>query len=250
MTTRRRFFAPASSFEHDTRSVILPPEEARHLRDVLRLKQGDSVFVFDGTGKEYECSIDEVRRDYARLTITSNIQPKSPESPLDLTLALALLKADKFDLVVQKATELGVNTIVPVMTRHADIRLRDDTDAEHRSSRWRRIALEATKQSGRAKVPIVSVPRELNEVLKDRAAARFMFSERSGDPFNNVTGDLDNPESMIALVGSEGGWHDFEISRARNLGWRILTLAGRTLRAETAAITAVALLQHRFGDLR
>ncbi|PWT80991.1 MAG: hypothetical protein C5B44_04505, partial [Acidobacteria bacterium] len=226
MTTRRRFFAPPSSFERDSRSIILPSEEARHLRDVLRLKPGDSASVFDGTGNEYECSVDEVRRDYARLIIASKIKPKSPESLLDLTLALALLKADKFDFVVQKATELGVNAIVPVMTRHADIRLRDDTDAEHRCNRWQRIALEATKQSGRAKVPVINLPREMNEVLEDSAAARLMFSERFGDSFLSVTGDLDNPETMIALVGSEGGWHDDEISKALNLGWRILTLGG------------------------
>jgi len=253
MTTRRRFYAPPSSFEHEGKSVILPPEEARHLRDVLRLAPGNPAFVFDGEGNEYECSITDVRRDYARLAVVSKVSPKSPESALKLTLAVSLLKGDKFDLVVQKATELGVQAILPIETRYADIRLKDDRDGERRRARWQRIALEAAKQSGRATVPKVSGPSDLAELFERNIIGdetRFMFAERLGDSFAEAIRGIATPKSVVALVGSEGGWAVEELQQARHSEWRIVTLGGRTLRAETAAITVTALLQHRFGDLK
>ena len=121
--SRRRFFAPPEAFNKQT--VTLTGDEARHLRDVLRLKPGDEVFVFDGAGKEFRCTIESARRDQAFLSQCNEVAPTHAESPLQLTLAVALLKGEKFDLVVQKTTELGVAKIVPVMTRHADIHLRD-----------------------------------------------------------------------------------------------------------------------------
>src|SRR5713101_728507 len=119
--TRRRFYAPTTAFDKNQNAVTLIADEARHLREVLRLKTGDEVFVFDGAGKEFHCRIADSRRDTAQLEVLAEVSPAKPESPLQLTLALALLKGEKFDLVVQKATELGVARIVPVITKHADI---------------------------------------------------------------------------------------------------------------------------------
>src|SRR6185503_20556425 len=150
---RRRFHAPPEAFSAHSRTVALEADEARHLREVLRLQPGDEVFVFDGAGKEFRCAVESSRRESAVLNLLEEVSPQHSESPLELTLAVALLKSDKFDLVVQKATELGVSRVVPVMTKLADIRLRDDSDVEKRLTRWRRIALEAAKQSGRAVVP-------------------------------------------------------------------------------------------------
>ena len=210
MTTRRRFYAPASSFEPGTKSVILPLEEARHLRDVLRLRPGDAAFIFDGEGIEYECTVSEVRRDFAQLKIVSEVPAKSLESPVEITLAVALLKGEKFDLVVQKSTELGVYAILPVATRFADIRLKDHRSTEHRMTRWRRIALEATKQSGRARVPRVLPPTDLAGLFQTSTTDRacLMFSERLGTSFEEAVTVIGNPTSITALVGSEGGWAD------------------------------------------
>src|SRR6476469_2486208 len=154
--TRRRFFAPPTAFNATQNSVTLIADEARHLREVLRLKPGDEVYVFDGAGKEFLSRIEESRRGTASLEIIREVEPARPESKLQLTLAVALLKGEKFDLVVQKATELGVKCMVPVVTKHADIRLRDESDATKRVTRWQRIAMEAAKQSGRAVVPTVA----------------------------------------------------------------------------------------------
>ena len=247
--SRRRFFAPPEAFSKQT--VTLTGDEARHLREVLRLKTGDEVFIFDGAGKEFRCTIDSARRDETLLSQCEEVAPNRPESPLRLTLAVALLKGEKFDLVVQKATELGVTGIVPMMTRYADIRLRDASDAEKRVTRWRRIAVEAAKQSGRAFVPPMVLPLPFETVMDDSDySSRLMFSERNGLHLAEALKSESQPASVIAMVGSEGGWADEEISAASNAGWRILTLGGRVLRAETAAIAAMVLLQHLWGDLR
>jgi 16S rRNA (uracil1498-N3)-methyltransferase len=253
--TRRRFYAPPSAFSSELESVDLASDEARHLRDVLRLKPGDEVYVFDGAGTEYQCRIEESRRDSAQLKIIRGVEPARPESSLDLTLAVALLKGEKFDLVVQKATELGIVRVVPVITRHADIRLRDESDAVKRIARWQRIALEAAKQSGRAVVPEVNNPTSFASLIRtDDTTAdmpRLMFSEREGQSLIDAAKDIPREFArMTALVGSEGGWADEELAQARDAGWIIITLGGRTLRAETAAIAVVALIQHLFGDLK
>jgi 16S rRNA (uracil1498-N3)-methyltransferase len=240
--TRRRFFAPPSAFNFGKRVVTLTADEARHLREVLRLKLGDEVSVFDGAGKEFRARVAQARREFAELELGDEIAPARPESPFQITLALALLKGEKFDLVVQKATELGVVKIVPLTTRYADIKLRDEGDARKRVARWQRIALEAAKQCGRGLVPEVSAPERLGSVLKNPC---FLFSEKGGHGLTPIETD-----HVTAIVGSEGGWSDEELEEARTAGAQIITLGGRILRAESAAITAAALLQHRFGDLK
>lgn len=239
--TRRRFFAPPSAFNFSKQTVTLTADEARHLREVLRLKPGDVVSVFDGEGKEFRGVVAQARRESAELELQDEIEPARPESPLQITLAVALLKGEKFDLVVQKATELGVSSFVPLITRHADIKLRDEADAAKRVARWQRIALEAAKQSGRAVVPHVRSPTTFQAVLKNPC---LLFSEKEGQGLKQIDTD-----EVTAIIGSEGGWSDEELDQARAAGVQIVTLGGRVLRAETAAITAAALLQHRFGDL-
>ena len=239
--TRRRFHAPPNAFTQQT--VTLAADEARHLRDVLRLKPGDEVYVFDGMGHEFRSTVSNIKRDTTELRIEAEVEPAKPESQLQLNLGVALLKGDKFDLVVQKATELGVTKLSPLITRYADIHLRDAADATKRTARWQRIALEAAKQSGRAFVPEISLPLAFEAALE---GAGVMFSERGGQALESLTG----ASSITALVGSEGGWSDEEIDTARARDFHIVTLGGRVLRAETAAIAVTALLQHRFGDLR
>ena len=246
--TRRRFLAVRDAFNFAEQTVTLGSEEARHLRDVLRLKAGAEVYVFDGAGREFRCVVVNSNRDSAELRIESEVEPAKPESQLQINLCVALLKGEKFDLVVQKATELGVTKVTPLITRYADIHLRDATDATKRVARWQRIALEAAKQSGRAFVPEISLPLTFDDALAVEDF-RVMFSERGGDSLKSLTNHA-APQSITALVGSEGGWSDEEIEAARRRDFHIVTLGGRVLRAETAAITITALLQNLFGDLQ
>jgi 16S rRNA (uracil1498-N3)-methyltransferase len=233
---------------------MLAADEARHLRDVLRLERGAEAFVFDGAGHEYRCVVGECVRGAAQLEVLEEVETARPESPLRLELAVALLKGEKFELVVQKATELGVAAIVPLMTKQADVRVRDEQDGARRTARWQRIALEAAKQSGRALVPTISAPRAFASLVEATTIGeelRLMFSEREGRALPSIIEDApERVRAATALVGPEGGWTDEELALAGTAGWQLVTLGGRILRAETAAIAITALLQHLFGDLK
>jgi 16S rRNA (uracil1498-N3)-methyltransferase len=237
----RRFYAPIDNFAGT--EVTLDADETRHLRDVLRLSAGDEVHVFNGRGREFRCTIASVGKKTSLMTVIEEARPAAPESPLDLTLAAAMLKGDKFDLVVQKAVELGVTRIVPLWTVRCDVKL--DSSAK-RADRWRRIALEATKQSGRANLTQIDAPVGFEPFLIGAAApSTVFFSERDGTGFDRIV----TRQSMNAIVGPEGGWDDAELDLARSRGVTVVTLGGRILRAETAAKSVASVLQHRFGDL-
>jgi 16S rRNA (uracil1498-N3)-methyltransferase len=247
---RRRFYAPGASSTPEE-IFSMGREESRHMRDVLRSRDSDTVYVFDGNGNEIECVIDNVGKgnDPAQLKVIKTVPPASPESPLNLRLAMSLTKGEKFDLVVQKATELGVNEIVPVLTTRSDIRPKDSSDIEKRRERWSRIAIEAAKQCGRARVPRIPELITFNELIKSRAASdhAIFFTEREGKPFEQIRPDL--PFSLLAIIGPEGGWDNEEIALAKDSNLWLVTLRGRILRTETAAIVAITLLQNHFGDL-
>ena len=233
--------------------MTLAGDEARHLRDVLRLVRGAEAYVFDGAGREYRCAVEECTKARVALRVLEEVQAARPESTLDLELGVALLKGEKFELVVQKTTELGVSSIAPVITKQADVRWRDAADGARRRERWQRIALEAAKQSGRARVPRITAPRPFRSMIESSTDEgwRVMFTERAGQGLHEAVAKLDAPVRRIkALVGPEGGWADEELDAALGAGWTLVTLGGRTLRAETAALTATVLLQHLFGDLR
>ena len=252
--TRRRFYAPPEAFSTDRTSVRLNADETQHLRKVLRLRTGDEVFVFDGAGREFRGEIQSVAREATQVRISDEVTIESTESRLNLTMAVALLKGEKFDLIVQKLVELGVNRLVPVITARADVRLRGESDAARRVDRWRRIVMEATKQCGRTRLLTIAAPSALPSCIAQRQSAgeqRLMFAERQGTSLEQLIGEMhDAPKAVTAVAGPEGGWAGEEIDQARAAGWKIVTLRGRTLRAETAAIVIAALLQHRFGDLR
>ena len=252
--TRRRFYALLEAFAPDRKSVNLSAEETRHLRDVLRLKGGDEVYIFDGSGREFRGEVQTIGRDSTSVSVIAEVEPARPESSLNLTLAVALLKGEKFDLVVQKMTELGVRRVIPTITCRADVRIRNDEDAQRKVIRWQRIAMEATKQCGRAHLMKIEPPATFADLIKRAEFVdelRLMFAERDGVSLRNALArDAEMSGGVIALVGSEGGWADDEITEARPTGWQIVTLGGRIMRAETAAIAIATLLQHRFGDLK
>ncbi len=245
--TLRRFYAPKENFKNA--AVTLDFEQTRHLRDVLRLRQSEKIQVFDGAGNEFLCEIVTIEKKETLLKILEEISPSAPESDLDLTLAIALLKGEKFDLVVQKAVELGVTKLVPLNTKRADVKIKDD---ERKLERWRKIVIDATKQSGRAALMEIEKPLNFAEFIKKSASERpggenlLLFAESGGEKFSTIKPS----QKMIAVVGSEGGWEESEVEAARKNDFQIVTLNGRILRAETAAISIAAILQHQFGDLK
>ncbi len=226
--------------------IRLDERESHHLRHVLRLKPGALVAVFDGTGIEYEGIVLETRERRVAVRIQARTVP-SVESPLALTLAQALIKGEKFDLVVQKATELGVARIIPVLTRRAVV----ERYSPHRLQRWRRIALEAVKQSHRTRLVEVEEPQPVQALLEDLRAPALFCSERGGLPLREIArqwGDV-LPRQLTIFIGPEGGWADEEIEAARRAGAALLSLGPRVLRTETAGLVVLSMVQFLWGDL-
>ena len=239
----RRFYAPREQFQDKT--VTLTLEETRHLRDVLRMKPGDKAQVFDGDGHEFLTTIATIGKREANLQIVREIEAPAPESNLDLTIAATVYKNDKFDLVVQKAVELGVARISPIVGFRSETKLEATIK---RAERWRKIALEATKQCERAKIMSIDEPTTFNQFidgLPEDSGTLLMFSEKDGTAIPDMPGE----KKITALVGPKGGWEDSEIQLAERRGFTLLKLGRRIMKAETAAITFAAILQHRFGDL-
>ncbi|MEO8574425.1 MAG: 16S rRNA (uracil(1498)-N(3))-methyltransferase [Pyrinomonadaceae bacterium] len=239
----RRFYAPPESF--DGQIVKLAVEETRHLRDVLRIKAGENAQVFDGNGREFLVEVESIGNRETLLKIMKEIDAPAPESDLDLTLVACVYKNDKFDLVIQKAVELGVARLAPVVSFRSEVNLQATAK---RTERWRRIALEATKQCERAKLMRVDEPLPFEDVIagvRSDSGLLLMFSEKGGKGIPEKA----EQQKITALVGPKGGWEDSEIELAETRGFVPVKLGRRIMRAETAAITFAALLQHRFGDL-
>lgn len=216
----------------------------RHLRTVLRLAAGDEVELFDGRGRAWSAVIRSVGPSSAELAVTAELAPRS-ESPLRLTLAVALPKGAKLDWVVEKSTELGVTRIVPFVSERTVAAPRD---LEARAARWARLAESATAQCGRTTPPRVSAVGSFADVLalaasQDRA---LLFHEEARSPLP-PTGDA--VASVLAVTGPEGGFTAAEASAAARAGLRPASLGPRILRAETAAVAAAVVCQLRWGDL-
>jgi len=212
--------------------------ELRHLR-TLRLGPGDGLIVFDERGREHRVVLAEVGAREAEAEIVDTSEPRR-ESPLDLVLAPALLKGTKMDLVVEKATELGVRRVAPVVTRYT-------IGQRSHAERWRRIALAAAKQSGRTAIPAVDDPAPLAEVLRSPWPGLRLLAWEDENAAT-LTALPTTAAAVVVLIGPEGGFHADEVGAARAAGFTTIKLVGRVLRAETAAITAAALCQHRWGD--
>ncbi len=236
--SRRRFYVPRDCIHGDI--ALPPPDQIHHLRDVLRLRTGDEVELLDGEGAVYA---GVVGASGERLQIESlkNLEPSSePES--SLVLAQALLKSDRFEWILQKATELGVREIVPVVTRYCDIRL-EGSKVEARLERWRRIAREAAKQCRRVSVPKIHRPCDLAEFLcgcRTIESAKFLFCEKAARRWD---ASLTVRGNEVLCLGPEGGWLSEEVDAAIGQGFQAFNLGPRILRAETAALAAITLVQ-------
>jgi 16S rRNA (uracil1498-N3)-methyltransferase len=225
--------------------------EARHLARVLRLHAGAVVEAADGGGRLYAVRLDVVGPREAWGTIVGEgAAAASRESPCAITLAQAILKGDRMGWLIQKVTELGVARIVPLETARVVARPGAGRGPD-RQQRWQRVAREAVKQCGRTLVPVVEAPRPLGSVLGEAAAhdAAWLLWEGGGTPLATLAARAGRPRRLLRLVGPEGGFTDAERAAAESAGLALAGLGPRTLRAESAGLTAVALCQHLFGDL-
>ena len=227
--------------------VQLEAEQAHYLGRVLRMKTGSELTIFDGSGDEFPAIVTSFRKGSATLQPGEPVR-RNRESPLRIRLVQGVSRGERMDFVVQKATELGVSELQPVLTERTVVRLGAGR-SERRLAHWQRVAISACEQCGRNSLPAIASPLPVDDYLAaDREAAiRISLSPTA----RNGLGSLDAPgEGRVELlVGPEGGLSEAEISNASACGFTPISLGPRILRTETAALAAIALIQARWGDL-
>ncbi len=232
------------------RACIIRDPDANHIVNVLRLKAGDRVVLFDGAGQEYEALIAKILRGEVRLSIERSRRCQV-ESPVRITLAQGFLKDKKMDTLIRQLTELGISRWIPFFGARSVPRP-DAKRLVKRVARWQKIADEALKQCGRAQAPRIETAPDFSEMLRfaDASTVKLIFwvAEEAAFPENDPVAGTDHREVFIVL-GPEGGFTAGEIDLARQAGFQTVSLGPRILRAETATIAAGTLIQYRFGDL-
>ena len=224
----------------------LTGEEAHHVVKVHRYRINDVIEVI-GDAKVLRGVISDLQE--ASVTVRIEMELPSSEPQLDVTLYQGVVKGDKLEVIIQKAVELGVNRIVPVMCRRTIVTL-DERKARERTIRWQRIAQEASKQSGRSKVPLIDQPLLLGDALAgDRSQLRLMAYEGGGTTLKACFSGLSNVQSVSCLIGPEGGFEQAELDLAKSHDYLIVGLGPRILRAETAPLALISILMYEWGDM-
>ncbi|MFC2161273.1 16S rRNA (uracil(1498)-N(3))-methyltransferase [Acidobacteriota bacterium] len=227
--------------------AVLTGEEHHHLKDVVRIQPEENIWLFDEEGKSYLARIQEINREETRLFILKKVEGTQPQSRI--TLAQSFIKPGKMDLVVQKATELGVMSFIPLVTSRTLARI--DHRSDNKCARWKRIALEASKQCGRNILPEIQSPKTLGALLNDLEASKKIYLNHESDrKLKDILVHSYNkksycpPDSVVILIGPEGGWTDDEERDILRHDFEAVNLGYYTLRSETAAITAAAMINH------
>lgn len=241
----RRFFVPAGTVAG--REVVLPPELARRLAKVLRLQRGDRVVLADGGGRDYEVELNELSARAASAFVVGE-RPSPLEPSVELVLYQSLVRPQRFELVLEKGTEIGVSRFVPLLSGRARVRTQPGSQ---RAQRWRRIVSEAAEQCGRGRVPAVDPPAPFEEAVRSAPGLRLIpwEGERSQGLRSYLRALEERPATVSLIIGPEGGFAEEEIELARGAGCVPVSLGPRILRSETAGIVAAALVMHEQGEM-
>ncbi|MGB5332103.1 MAG: 16S rRNA (uracil(1498)-N(3))-methyltransferase [Woeseiaceae bacterium] len=233
---------------YSAKSVLeLDADKARYLGRVLRLRVGDSLLVFDGEGNEYAATIGGIDKSSATLHVGSSTAAET-ETGLRVHLVQGISRGERMDFVVQKATELGVKRITPVLTEYGVVKL-DAKRAEKRRDHWQKVAASACEQSGRTRLPLVDTPVSLKTWIGNKPGqvdAELILKPGAATPLARIHA----PRTKVCvLIGPEGGFSEVEFEDANIAGFEPVSLGPRVLRTETAAVAALAILQSQWGDL-
>lgn len=232
-------------FDHE--KVSLAQDEVHHLVRVRRAKSGDSFLGLDGKGKIFLCRLQRNDQEWSGRII--KVMEERGESNLKVILGQALLKKNKFEFVIQKATELGVTEIVPLITERTEVRL-DDFKIEKRMKRWNKVLMESVKQTGRTSIPELSFPVPLKKFLTTRSAAvEFFLDENQGMPLVKLISGNQCASSCLTVVGPEGGWAEQDRRIFDEHRLIPVHIGPRILRSETTPLVTLSILQYEFGDL-
>jgi 16S rRNA (uracil1498-N3)-methyltransferase len=242
-----RFYIPNPRIENGLLKV--EGDEVRHIRKVLRLKTGDKIFVFDGLGREFEGTIIEEGRASVMVKIQRSLSPKR-NSPLEVTLAQSLLKGEKMDYLIQKAAELGIKEIIPFFSSRS-VPLLEKSRSLKRHHRWEKIAIEASKQCGRGVVPKIESLQTYSDMLHNASTdhLRLILWERDGIRLKKMLEGSKERKKIFFVIGPEGGFSQDEVEKAERVGFVAVTLGKRILRAETASLCFLSILQYEWGDV-
>jgi 16S rRNA (uracil1498-N3)-methyltransferase len=234
---RRRFFVEAVERGH----AQITGQDAHHLTRVLRVEPGQKFEISDNINV-YLAEVETARKDLVRFRIVERIEAGEPL--IHTALFASLIKFERFEWLIEKATELGVSVVTPVKTERSEKGL--ETAAGKRLARWRRIAREASEQSRRARLPDIEAPIDLADVL--RSGKGYALDEAEAQPIIWVFPQTRQPDDRVALlVGPEGGWTEREREAIAAAGWTAVSLGDEILRAETAAIAALAIVNAWWG---
>ncbi len=243
-----RFFVSQEGISEKT--VTIQGPDVNHIRTVLRMKSGDRIRVLDGQGFQYEVCLTGIAKDRVQGEIVSRSSIQT-ESPVKIKMGQALIKGSGFDNLVRKSVELGVHSIIALKTKRCVARLAAAAERD-RSQRWQRIAEEAAKQCGRSQVPEVN-PKALSVEEFCRQSAdcdlKLVFWEAEDKTRLADVTALGSVGAIAFLAGPEGGWAAEEINYLRQQGFQTVSLGPRLLKADSAALVILSLLQHRWGDL-
>lgn len=234
--------------EYDSGSELeIDAQRTHYLSRVLRLRVGDTIVIFNGTGAQFSASITALQRSRGRLVVHDALAAAT-ESGFKLHLAQGISRGERMDFVVQKATELGVKRITPLLTEHGVVKLAAER-AEKRRQHWRQVATSACEQSGRLRLPLVDAPVRLDTWLTDKAQRADIDILLKPGATESLA-SIDVPGTKVCLlVGPEGGFSNAEYEMMEAVGFRAVSFGPRVLRTETAAIAALAVLQARCGDM-
>jgi len=240
-----RFYVQEEDIAKDT--IVLKASQAKHAFLVLRLKAQDEVVVFDGKGKEYLTVVASISRGQGLLDIKKS--QYLPEDKIKITLAAAIPKHSKFGDIVDRATQLGVNRIIPVITQRTIVKI-PKAKAKAKQTRWQKIAQEAAAQCSRVYAPEVEVIRDFKDVVKD--AARYKLAligslDKDNVPLKKIL-KSHKQDQVIVFIGPEGDFSDQEMKLAKNKGCLAISLGGNVLRCETAVNAILAILNYEWRD--
>jgi 16S rRNA (uracil1498-N3)-methyltransferase len=237
-----RLFLPMPLAEASV--ITLPEERAHYLKTVLRLRVGSELVVFNGGGDEFSAEVERLSRAESQLRLVKRSQ-QSRESPLSVHLGLGISRGERMDLVIQKAVELGVSAISPLVAERTVVRLDDERRAS-RWAHWQRVAQSACEQCQRNRVPSLAEPTALEEWLSTVAGTRLLLDPAGSRSLRDIA---PSNEGVVILAGPEGGFSSEERAKAVQAGFIAVRFGPRILRTETAAIAALCAAQALWGDL-
>ncbi len=245
-----RFFIP----ELGSGPIIeITGDQQKHIEKVLRLKAGERIIGFDGSGRDYVIILQGLLKNRLQGEIES-WHRNDREPTLEVHLVQGLAKGDKMDTIIQKTVELGVKSVYPLKSRYSVVRLEEETRSDNKIKRWQKTVIEACKQSGRSIIPSVHPALDLDQILaiKARRPGIMLYEkERTSSFRDKLQGKKDEilEQGVFLLIGPEGGFSREEMEQARKAGIETAGLGPRILRTETAAIIAVGITMYEFDQL-